>query len=48
MEPQLLPFSARDNVDRVHVSAGVRGTDIELAVVDLVAVTGARYVRATR
>lgn len=31
---------------RVHVSAGVRGTDLELAVTDLVAVTGARFVDA--
>jgi len=35
------------DLDRVHVSAGVRGTDIELAVGDLVSVTVARYVRAT-
>jgi Cys-tRNA(Pro)/Cys-tRNA(Cys) deacylase len=34
--------------ERVHVSAGIRGTDIELRVEDLVAVTGARYVRAVR
>ena len=31
-------------LDGVHVSAGVRGTDIELAVDDLVRLTGARFV----
>jgi Cys-tRNA(Pro)/Cys-tRNA(Cys) deacylase len=29
-------------LDRVHVSAGVRGVDLELAVADLLAVTGAQ------
>jgi Cys-tRNA(Pro)/Cys-tRNA(Cys) deacylase len=33
--------------DRVHVSAGQRGTDLELRVEDLVAVTGARFAVAT-
>jgi Cys-tRNA(Pro)/Cys-tRNA(Cys) deacylase len=33
--------------ERVHVSAGVRGMDVELAVADLVGLTGARYVKAT-
>ena len=31
----------------IHVSAGVRGVDLELAVADLAAVTRARWVRAT-
>jgi len=35
-------------LDRIHVSAGARGLDIELAVTDLVAVTGAHFVPATR
>jgi Cys-tRNA(Pro)/Cys-tRNA(Cys) deacylase len=30
--------------ERVHVSAGVRGVDVELGVADLLAVTGARLV----
>lgn len=34
-------------LDRIHVSAGARGVDLELAVTDLLAVTGARFVRAT-
>lgn len=42
----LIDDSAR-GFDCVHVSAGVRGTDLELAVADLVAVTGARFVGAT-
>jgi prolyl-tRNA editing enzyme YbaK/EbsC (Cys-tRNA(Pro) deacylase) len=29
----------------VHISAGARGMDIELAVSDLVALTGAKFVR---
>ena len=32
---------------QIHVSAGARGIDLELAVGDLVAVTGARFVLAT-
>jgi Cys-tRNA(Pro)/Cys-tRNA(Cys) deacylase len=32
---------------KIHVSAGARGMDVELAVEDLLALTGARYVRAT-
>jgi Cys-tRNA(Pro)/Cys-tRNA(Cys) deacylase len=35
-------------LERIHVSAGARGMDIELAVSDLVAVTGARFVRLGR
>lgn len=35
-------------LERLHVSAGARGMDIELAVSDLVALTGARFVRAVR
>jgi Cys-tRNA(Pro)/Cys-tRNA(Cys) deacylase len=35
-------------LERVHISAGARGMDIELAVSDLVALTGARFVRAAR
>ncbi len=42
----LLDAGARAR-ERIHVSAGVRGMDLELAVADLVAVTGARLVRAT-
>jgi Cys-tRNA(Pro)/Cys-tRNA(Cys) deacylase len=34
-------------LSKAHVSAGSRGVDLELAVVDLVAATGARFVRAT-
>lgn len=33
-------------LESVHVSAGVRGTDIEIAVEDLLRLTGARFVRA--
>jgi Cys-tRNA(Pro)/Cys-tRNA(Cys) deacylase len=32
------------NLDEIHLSAGVRGVELALAVDDLVAVTGARYV----
>lgn len=35
-------------LERVHISAGARGMDIELAVSDLVELTGARFVRAAR
>ena len=34
-------------LDRIHVSAGQRGVDLELRVEDLVAVTGARFAVAT-
>lgn len=33
-------------LERVHISAGARGIDIELAVGDLIALTGAQFVRA--
>jgi Cys-tRNA(Pro)/Cys-tRNA(Cys) deacylase len=33
--------------ERIHVSAGVRGVDLEVRVADLLAVTGARFVEAT-
>ena len=41
----LLDASARA-LPQIHMSAGVRGMDLELRVEDLVAVTGARMVRA--
>ena len=34
-------------LDQIHISAGQRGVDLRLAVKDLVAVTGAKVVRAT-
>lgn len=34
-------------LERFHVSAGARGMDVELAVEDFVALTSARYMRAT-
>lgn len=40
-----LDASAR-SLDAVHVSAGVRGVDLELRVSDLMAATGARWLRA--
>jgi Cys-tRNA(Pro)/Cys-tRNA(Cys) deacylase len=43
----LIDESAR-SLDALHVSAGARGIDLELRVVDLVAVTGARWVCATK
>lgn len=33
------------SIGRIHVSAGPRGMDVELAVADLVALTGARWVK---
>lgn len=38
---------AARSLERVHVSAGERGIDLELAVDDLARLTGARFVRAT-
>ncbi len=35
-------------LERIHVSAGARGIDLELAVSDLVSVTRAKMVEATR
>lgn len=35
-------------LERIHVSAGLRGMDLELTVSDLMAVTGAKFVRAVR
>jgi Cys-tRNA(Pro)/Cys-tRNA(Cys) deacylase len=35
-------------LDQIHISAGQRGVDLRLAVKDLVAVTGAKMVKATR
>jgi len=34
-------------LERIHLSAGVRGIDLELSVKDLIAVTRAKVVRAT-
>jgi Cys-tRNA(Pro)/Cys-tRNA(Cys) deacylase len=41
----LLDASARP-VEKIHISAGARGMDLELAVTDLVAATAAEYVAA--
>jgi Cys-tRNA(Pro)/Cys-tRNA(Cys) deacylase len=41
----LVDAAARER-ERIHVSAGVRGVDLEVGVGDLVAVTGARFVEA--
>ena len=35
------------SVSTIHVSAGVRGVDLALDTTDLIAVSGARFVRAT-
>jgi Cys-tRNA(Pro)/Cys-tRNA(Cys) deacylase len=42
---QVLIDESVRTLDRVHVSAGARGMDLELAVDDLVRVTGARWAR---
>jgi len=34
-------------LDQIHISAGQRGVDLQLAVKDLIAVTRAKIVRAT-
>lgn len=34
-------------LDQIHISAGQRGVDVQLAVQDLLAVTNAKFVRAT-
>ena len=43
----LLAFVAA-RTERVHVSAGVRGVDLEVGTRDLLAVTGGRLVEASR
>lgn len=40
----LIDEAAR-SLERIHLSAGARGIDLEVAVADLVRVTGARFVR---
>jgi Cys-tRNA(Pro)/Cys-tRNA(Cys) deacylase len=35
------------SLERVHVSAGARGMDVELAVDDLIQLTGGKFVKAT-
>ena len=42
---EVLVDRAAEDLDRVHMSAGVRGIDLELEVSDLLDVTGARLVR---
>jgi Cys-tRNA(Pro)/Cys-tRNA(Cys) deacylase len=42
----LIDESAR-RIDVIHVSAGARGVDLALQVDDLVAATGARFVRCS-
>ena len=44
---EVLLDEAAGQLDQIHVSAGARGIDLELAVGDLVEATGARFVRAT-
>ena len=39
---------AAQSLAAVHVSAGARGIDVELAVADLVRLTGARFTKATK
>jgi len=42
---EVLIDESAGRLERVHVSAGARGVDLELAVADLLRVTGARFVR---
>jgi Cys-tRNA(Pro)/Cys-tRNA(Cys) deacylase len=42
---EVLIDESAGRLERVHVSAGARGMDLELAVADLLRVTGARWVR---
>lgn len=42
----LIDQTAR-SLERIHVSAGARGMDVELAVADLIQLTDARYAKAT-
>ena len=44
---EVLIDRAVDNLDRVHVSAGTRGIDLELRVSDLLDLTRAKLVRCT-
>ncbi len=43
---QILLDASAKRFDKIHISAGVRGVDIELASEDLIGVTKARIVRA--
>ena len=45
---EVLMDASAAGLERVHVSAGVRGVDLELGVRDLLAVTGGRLVDASR
>jgi Cys-tRNA(Pro)/Cys-tRNA(Cys) deacylase len=44
---EVLVDTSADAWERVHVSAGVRGVDLEVATRDLLAVTGGRFVDAS-
>ena len=45
---EVLVDATAEGWERIHVSAGVRGVDLELGVADLLAVTGGRLVDASR
>ena len=45
---EVLVDATAEGWERIHVSAGVRGADLELGVADLLAVTGGRLVDASR
>ena len=45
---EVLVDATAEGRERIHVSAGVRGVDLELGVADLLAVTGGRLVDASR